>query len=117
MLRKITLLFSLVCTLATMSMAQRGEFPWQVGRTAAPSSESAPSFLGVHIHATGYPDGAVTVVLHDLHGLTCARVHAYSQHGEIILPIPKHLANGLYLYRIPTSGAPIEGKLVVQRRG
>jgi hypothetical protein len=113
MLRKFTL-FGLL--LLSFAYASAQEFPWQGGRRAiSASGHVAPIINVVRIGAPGLANGPTQVSLYATTSGARLQLNAYCQNEEIVLSIPSHVENGVYLYRVQSQAMRSEGKLVVQR--
>lgn len=116
MLRKIILPCLCLLALCTTTMAQTGEFPWQLGRGGASQvGPRVPMASTVRLAAPTHPDGAATVLIYDRAGTIVAQSTAVVRNEEVILALPRNLTVGVYFYRIVSNGLHSEGKLMVAR--
>jgi hypothetical protein len=116
MSRTIALVVLLLLGCMSTAIAQN-EFPWQGGRVAAPKPAALIAAMPVvRLAAPDHRDGAVTVLLYDYSGQLRAHLRGMVRNSEVILSLPGNLSGGVYMYRILSSAAHTEGKLIVPRR-
>ena len=94
MKRKLLVGGLLLYTFASSVIAQRapGEFPWQVGRQAAPSAQGNQ----IRLVAIGAKNGITQLMICDLSGRPIAVVDAVVCNGELVATLPKGMEGASY---------------------